>query len=492
MSSKMILVKDEGSIIPQLMIEKAAKACTSFIGLVGVASNPAAIEIEHSIGMPPVEEIMGMQEKFKDNLLGLFFGQAEGLIPEEEYQPIVLLANAAHEPQIVVMLEGDYHNPEYKDSPYSGEYHMVNDILRPQVEKLKKITGGDLTKLIEEMKDKSFHTLLKATAGSRGIVSLFFADGTQMNIVKGDTAQEFEWGFTSNKLDYEEKSSKDVVIEKVEEPPKKKAFGFSGAIKRAVAAVTPAVPTPKAPSPLVKLEDNASPVAIEAGKEPPTLTPEVRAIPEYNALKEERGKVFIQAPHTIKHKQDRRAWYKEWTVLQSGGEPVSKYKEIPGPFAEANQKFLDARKGIVKDFKDMKGAEPKTAPKQPIMPPEMLKAVKNLLTSDKAKAVMANGQVLDSVALKSAKLATFTQQVPELFKSIEDTFRLDYQLMVDLPKEALAQLCIEYRLNLMSLMVDDAIKDGKNTETVPDKAPPAPTETVVEPPKKKRLSFASR
>lgn len=475
---KTILIKHENGIIPQPMIEKALKTCPAFLGIMSPNESGSALDVESLVApdLPGVDELMGMQEANKTALMGFFLGASKGPIPEEDYQPYTLLQNDAKEVLLSVMLEGEYHNTDHANSPFSGEYHMVNDILRPHVAKLYRLLGGDLQKLLLELKDVDFHAIINGQAINRGVVRILACDGTVVSIDKGNALgyTSEEWGEASNCFGYAEKSSKDVAPEKevVAEKPKSR---FSGAVKAVVAAVTPAVVVKKeAPSPLIDPKDNASPTAIDAGiKDDPKVPVEIITVPEFSAIKDIGGEVHIQCPTSLLTKKDRHAWFKAWTVTQGNGEPVPGYKNIPGPFAKANVDFLNARAGIAKDFKDMrtKVDEANRAKKAPIMSPELIKSLKIMLNSDKAKASLANGQVLDSAAMKSNKLATFTEQLADIFPDITSTFRIDYELLKMLPQDALAQLALEWKLQAMDAVILRELLKEKGHEFPKEGAP---------------------
>lgn len=449
--SKVILIKHAGHIIPRPMVERMLKLHTSFLGtampIPAHEDNAAEFLVEHMTDLPTVDEFMEVQEANKDLLSGVFFGEAKDGVNAEDYQPFTLVADANNKPLVTAMVEGEYYQEKHKDSKFSGEYHMVNDILIPSVMDLWENCGGELPKLIEKMKRPVFKAIVDSQSINRGVVVVITQDGQVLKFEKGNTlGATFNEFWASNKLGYEEKSSQEAAIEK----PSRVGF-----VRRAVAAVTPAVVVAK-PVP--------EPVKADTAVVPPR--PKIK--PHEDLIKKSGNKL--------------KGFYENNCVSVPNN-----WRE--GPEAEANDAYIAKNAGkwrkadeaLEEVKKKVLGVPVKPEEKKPFVPiitPKTKDMINDLIKSAKVQALLSENRVLDPAKAETRKLGSFSEQqgIP-----IEDMFRWDTEILEMVGKADITALAMIAReaLNEVMALVSEGPSDTKVEEEI--KQPDAPPVVVEKP-----------
>lgn len=444
--SKVILIKHAGHSIPQPMVERALKSHKSFLGTVTpIPGDAPELSVEHMTDLPMLSEFMEMQEESKNLLTGLFFGEAKEGINAEDYQPFTLIADANNKPLVTAMVEGEYYQDEHKDSKFSGEYHMVNDILIPTVQDYWTNCGGELPKLIEKMKAPHFKRIVDSTSVNRGVVVVITQDGQVLKFEKGNTlGATFSEFWTSNKLGYEEKSSQDAVIEK----PNRVGF-----VRRAVAAVVPAIVATKAAPEPVKADTAVVP-------------PRVKIKPD---------------PDLVKKSGNRLKGFYENNCVSV----PNNWRE--GPEAEANDAYLAKHSGkwkkadeALREVKEkVLGVPVKPEEKKPFVPiitPKTKDTINSLIKSEKVQALLAENRVLEPAKSETRKLGSFSEQQGISF---EEMFRWDTEILEMVGKADITALAMIAReaLNETMALLSTGPSDTKVEEEIEKpEAPPAVVE----------------
>jgi hypothetical protein len=203
-----------------------------------------------------IEEIV-LSDKLKDDNVVFNFFQSSTALSEEDISPYVILAQPLAEdstkvlPSLVAFLNGDFSQFK-KDGEHSAEYNCVYSQMIPRIKKFHALYGGDIGKLMGELKDdlttSDFGNMMSGENGS-----IVFVGAGKDNIYpitlandKINNAGDGYW--TSNSLEEQE------VIEEVPEVEPEKEDDLLGDLDDEGGAV---IPTEKAPPPKpAEVKDN--------------------------------------------------------------------------------------------------------------------------------------------------------------------------------------------------------------------------------------------
>jgi len=420
-NSGLVLIKNKGMLVPEGLVKKIIPAFPNFMGTVmqvGPDLNPAAYD-----DVPSVDQFMSAQEASKDQTVIFYFGKTaqNTKFTDESVQPFELLADADGKCVLAAACEGEFFTFNKPESTHSDEYHMNEEFLKPTMAELLDAANGDLDALMAKIKEPLKQKQLLMAMVNRGIIVLMSADGEIIKIEKGNDGMRMEelWGYVSNCLGYVEGSSKDVAPE-VKKP---------GVVRRVIAAVTPAAKTTIA-SENTKPADTALADAMKTAKDEHPVP-----APDFFALKEQAGKIYIQCPQNITTKGERRDWHRMWTVLLPNGEPPSKYKDHPGPWCEANQNFLDVRSKKISDWKTLPLPQVHMSV-TPIITPKTKSALTQLINSGAVQAIITKAKVLNPDELKNRSVASFSAQQGIEFS---DTLQWDREIKLKIIEKCIAE-----------------------------------------------------
>jgi hypothetical protein len=292
--SGVIIRKDAGQVMPIDYIEKACAANQSFWGVAFPSTGKLSYDLA---GEKPTPEIVDENQKaFQEYPVVLYLGSASKDYSPDIQQPFVLLG-PVEDPLMVGFLDGDFKNYEDKANPkHTGEYICVQRYLKPKLEKLFRLCGNDLSKLVEEINADDFETDMDRTYGIHGTVVLLTATGECFEFAKNTNQQNYPWGWTSQNYGYTEEEPA-----KMEPTP---AVRQSNLLKLKAAVAEKKT----APSNVVKL---TQPTVDNGTNEPP---------PGRDAS----TCVLLKPPKNITKSKNRKRWYKSF-----GGFVPNNWQQCP-------------------------------------------------------------------------------------------------------------------------------------------------------------------
>lgn len=416
-------------------------------------------------GKPTVDTFKQMTKEFGSSAMMFTVGEGDSTLLDEDMPPFELLKDKNGQLVAVGALAGDYSNHSVVKSTHTNEYHCVNSVLIPKLKKIYKSVGEGIPELIEELQDPVTANDFTHYWANYGDITILTESGITNFSAGNIKAGEFNWGRTSDALNYKEQTVAKVVVE----PPKELS-----AFDKLKQKMTGKAPDAEVPAPVTGSSTAA--IAAVNGDEYEMVGP---------------------APQDLHNKQKI-----EWWVSEVGYKPenykdkTTKVKRKKGtklgvlaPLAATNVK--DAATPISNDQIKAEAAASAAAPQ-----PDMVKNISpqhvstsNLpLLSPKQKLQLKNGIFNDPEVLKILGDDHRATLDPKLLKEFEDTFHtftdgmgigeLDqtmnwpFDLFCKLGAEdfkALAILAFNYRndmykakIKLRSILADPANKIAKS------------------------------
>ncbi len=205
------IVKNGGKVIPDDLIEKVLQGTSALSAVSLHAGDGHYLMVGRRRGEMTMPKVKTFQEgKWENQTVTLFF-QHGVIAMDEDMQPFTLLKNDEGQPILVAFLDGNFSAFEQTESTHTPEYHAIDMDIRPRIEKLYKMLGKDLPKLMEELKDPmTYRDIGNTMVGDQGSITFISADKTIYSIsVATDTrAQAFDFGWVSDVNGYMEATPK--------------------------------------------------------------------------------------------------------------------------------------------------------------------------------------------------------------------------------------------------------------------------------------------
>jgi hypothetical protein len=196
-----IIRANAGLVVPKGYLKRACAVNQSFWGI--AYPEDGKLQMDLAGEQPTVETVSENLEIYKDYPVVFHLGSAPKDHSPDIMQPHVLLGPVEN-PLMVGFLDGDFSAYEDKAQPkLDGAYLCVHKRLKPKLEKLFKLCGNDLKKLIDEIDaDNDFEIDMDKLSGVHGNIVLVTATGECMEFVKNDNAENFDWGWASQNYGY--------------------------------------------------------------------------------------------------------------------------------------------------------------------------------------------------------------------------------------------------------------------------------------------------
>ena len=156
-----------------------------------------------------------------------WFAKSDKPIHEDDYQPFVVLKDEEDNPLVIAFVSGALKRYQGEGSAISNEFYYSMEYLQTQMEMLYEQTGKDIEKLDNVLdRDAVEKSLNKSLGNDPATMFLVIADEARSCRAYGSSEKlnEFDWGFTSDRLGWEEVPFEEEKSAKVEE---KKPLSFA-------------------------------------------------------------------------------------------------------------------------------------------------------------------------------------------------------------------------------------------------------------------------
>lgn len=197
MASGTIVHRKKGCLIPKSYVETLWKLSPNTFGWVKV-NGKDGMTITHAKDV----SLEGLEAEMagSDSAAWYFVGKYPATYSEFDVQPFIAMCedDDPDKPLIASMITGEWIVKEQK-SPHIDAWH-ANDYLIDKLQGLSEATGGDLDKISQLVRSKSFMTDVMNNCKSSGTCVIVEADGG-MRVLEQDNkfSREFsDWGWTSN------------------------------------------------------------------------------------------------------------------------------------------------------------------------------------------------------------------------------------------------------------------------------------------------------
>lgn len=201
----LIVEQAAGKLVPEAFLTRTLAAFTNNFGCSTMLDGKMALNRFNRV-TPSITDLQELQTNAGDNKLVLFFGNADTEPVENDVSPYPVLRHADGEAALLAFVEGSFPGFEKPNSAMSPEFHFFEDYLVPKFTSIFNANERDVDTFMSEIKKPIYGMDVTGQIGSRGSVLLFASNGASIRWSKGSTAKNFEWGWVSDTLGYEEKA----------------------------------------------------------------------------------------------------------------------------------------------------------------------------------------------------------------------------------------------------------------------------------------------
>lgn len=271
MRSEVILVKNEGFVVPTTLNEAALSNNTSAHGVAYVDPKDG-LTGEGKPGVPLLSELEENQTAGKGVTVVYHLCESVGEVKEEDLQPYALVMDG-DTPICVGCLAGDFEVDN--DGQFSSSYVFVEQYLRPTLEAMWAASEKHVPKFVGKLNSKLFRANLEGQCTpNKSTIVLLLSTGEALIFSKSDASLSGDWGFTSDRYNIKEDSFP------VKEVPKS---AVQGVTRRIGAASRNTADAGQGPSETVK---PVEPIKAEPGV--PYGTPPVKTEPNAPATEQRK------------------------------------------------------------------------------------------------------------------------------------------------------------------------------------------------------------
>lgn len=323
MNNASIIFKKAGHLVDDRYLLKALKEFPSAVGTVVRVGDD--LSVTNHRGVPDLETMMKALEAAKEHDVWLWLANIheQTASKQDDIQPFLLKEGDKN--ILAVMLEGDF--PDYSDpKDKTDEWaNFAKEIVFPTLNDYAEQTSGDFEKFLGKLNGKLFEKTMLAHVGHRGNLVIIPCAGDALSLSQNnDLLGVYDWGSTTNSLDFDPKAVEEQEIK--EEPEKKSGGFFNFGSKKAKAEDKP-----------VEIKPTETPK-----KEEPTVDPAAPTLPDGTPIK---GK-FVAVPKNLKG-NSRKKHIRKLLGLPSNS-------DLPeGWFRDDFRAFLPDSPSMLKDMKEI-------------------------------------------------------------------------------------------------------------------------------------------
>lgn len=225
MSKGIFIIKNEGQLIPDTLLEKVVADYTSAWSVTGVVEGH--IKVFKHLAAPTLAAVKECQESVKDSTLMFCFHSFEAGSTEESIQPHTLADDI-----LVMAMDGDFSGYEEEGSSLDPSVHAAG-LIQENLIPLYTAFNGDMEKMLEHLHSTGFAKTLVHLSTEQSAYCI--VSNTGEFLVRKNRPEEvfgsFDWGLVSHKHGYFEGSAKKVEATASSNP-------FAAAMQKGKAAVT--------------------------------------------------------------------------------------------------------------------------------------------------------------------------------------------------------------------------------------------------------------
>src|SRR5882724_17887 len=202
--NQVIVTVDPDQVAPEDYIELCCAGYSSAFGYMVVDKEDGknVLFSDYSIPTPDIKEVMDLQRNEAPNkLVMIFHDYPEGFI-EDDVMPFGLVVGKDEKDLLCVMIDGVFSGFEKKESAHSSIFHFVDEVLQPKFDHLFNLLGGDIKKMDEELANTVLHKELLMNSTGPTTFTFLSTEGPVINISDTEFEGSFDWGQTSNHLDW--------------------------------------------------------------------------------------------------------------------------------------------------------------------------------------------------------------------------------------------------------------------------------------------------
>lgn len=310
----LLVVRHPGKTPDKALLEHVLKEYPTATGM-AVAEN-GTLQADGYKEAATADAVLEVCGRYPNSPIVMSFCNFPEKFKDDDIPPFIVLGEKDN-PSLVLFAEGDFANYKKDNSEHSEAFFAFFEYIRPLLKKMEMQFGGDVKKVLQELKDPLTQQNFKNLISGTGSLAFFSKFGEVCSIVKQPMQMGYEWGWISNPHGF-----KAAVAET---PEKKSLFAFG---KSKAKAEEPPPPAPE-PSKEEPKKEEKQPVV-----EPPVKEEETRKLVEGDPM---NPICLVQAPATCDSKNKKRDFYRAWL-----------------PFAMESVKD---RPAIEINFKNIKGAE---------------------------------------------------------------------------------------------------------------------------------------
>lgn len=242
---------------------------------------PDGLEINSGDGMD-LETFNNTLAEFPDRDIYWYLCNSESAINMDDVPPYNIIENEKEEPELILLITGEYPGYKKPDSTHPTAYHYVHEFIIPELQSMYELAEGDIVKVLTQIDKPIFRK--KMLSGAIGSVAMTFvtANGKACTIVQGDGHNEYKWGWVSSNYGYA--LAPPEPEKKEDPPPKKSAFPKKSTVREPAPSAQP-------------------PKGVD-------VTPPVKA----GATSVGNGSIGVRKvkPRADSSKQDRKTFYKRY------------------------------------------------------------------------------------------------------------------------------------------------------------------------------------
>lgn len=340
---------------------------------------------------PPIDELKGLLEDYKDSVSFLVFGSFPEGFSENSVQPFVTVIDN-DDVHMVAFIDGNFDHLAPEDGAESGEFAAHEEYIKTAFDRIYKTVGTAEEFMQEVSTDPSIPKTIKLLYKGRATVTFLCSTGESISFGENALRCEYDWGWTSNPGTYKEAVAEEPKSSLLDKAKSGIRAGFGN---RGPAAPKPAAATtaPAGPSAL-PAKVTTPPKSETAGK-------------THTVLHKSDAAEMVGPPTAFTTKNQIQAWY----VEHNNGVVPNDWRNRPKIVDQKPGKETAIAAALVK-AKEAVEEKPVRVEVLPVIPPAQLQFFKENFKEGIVQKTLSEGKVVldpKRVAEMESEYPTFLQ-----------------------------------------------------------------------------------